>query len=120
VSAAGRCAAQDKNKKAASPLTCQWLPRARRGDAPLEGTGPPLRPQGCCAPPAGGGPCGAGLDPGDRCGPCGRKHGQALACPARARGASGAPVPGATDGRQEPELNWRSIVRRGTEITRIR
>ena len=64
VSAAGRCAAQDTNKKAASPLTCQWLPRSRRGDAPLEGTGPPLRPQGCCAPPAGGGPCGAGLDPG--------------------------------------------------------
>ena len=25
-----------------------------------------------------------------------------------------------TDGRQEPEMNWRSIVRRGTEITRIR
>ena len=25
-----------------------------------------------------------------------------------------------TDGRQEPEVNWRSIVRRGTEITRIR
>ena len=82
MNAAGRCAAQDK-EKAASPLTSSRLPRSRPGDAPREGTGPPLRPQGCCASPAGDGPCGAGLDPGDHCGPCGRKHGQALACPAR-------------------------------------
>ena len=93
VSAAGRCAAQDK--KAASPLTYEWLPRSRPGDAPREGTGPPLRPQGCCAPPAGGGPCGAGLDPGDHCGPSGRKHGQALACPARGAARPVPPVPGA-------------------------
>ena len=91
VSAACRCAAQDK--KAASPLTLARLPRSRRGDAPLEGTGPPLRPQGCCAPPAGGGPCGAGLDPGDHCGPCGRKHGQALACPTRAAARPVRPCP---------------------------
>ena len=45
VSAAGRCAARDE-KKAASPFISGWLPRSRRGDAPLEGTGPPLRPQG--------------------------------------------------------------------------
>jgi hypothetical protein len=31
MSAAGRCAARDKNKKAASPLTYEWLPRSRRG-----------------------------------------------------------------------------------------
>ena len=91
MSAAGRCAAQDK--KAASPLTLARLPRSRRGDAPLEGTGPPLRPQGCCAPPAGGGPCGAGLDPGDHCGPSGRKHGQALACPARGAARPVSPYP---------------------------
>ena len=54
MSAAGRCAARDKTKKAASPLTYEWLPRSRRGDAPREGTGPPLRPQGCCAPLRGG------------------------------------------------------------------
>src|SRR5437763_15337854 len=38
--------------------------------------------QTCALPIPGGGPCGAGLEPGDRCGPSGRKHGQALACPA--------------------------------------
>jgi len=64
VSAAGRCAAQDK--KAASPLTYEWLPRSRRGDAPLEVRGRPSR----------------------------RKHGQAWPAPPGA-GASGEPVPGA-------------------------
>ena len=86
-------AARDKNKKAASPLIPGRLPRSRRGDAPREGTGPPLRPQGCCAPPAGGGPCGAGLDPGDLCGPSGRKHGQALACPALGAARPVSPCP---------------------------
>jgi hypothetical protein len=72
VSAAGRCAAQDK--KAASPLTYEWLPRSRRGDAPLEGTGPPLRQE-------------------TRAGP---------SQPRRGRGASGEPVPGAqTDARNQ-------------------
>jgi hypothetical protein len=42
VSAAGGCTAQDK-KEAASPLTLSRLPRSRPGDAPREGTGPPLR-----------------------------------------------------------------------------
>ena len=95
MSAAGRCAAREENKKAASPLTYQWLPRSRRGDAPLEGTGPPLRPQGCCAPPAGGGPCGAGLDPGDRCGPSRQETRAGPGLPRPGRGASGEPVPGA-------------------------
>ena len=86
-------AAQDKNKKAASPLSAGRLPRSRRGDAPREGTGPPLRSQGCCASPAGDGPRGAGPDPGDHCGPSGRKHGQALACPARCAARPVGPCP---------------------------
>jgi hypothetical protein len=98
VSAAGRCAAQGK-KEAASPLTFRRLPRSRLGDAPREGYG--------AAPPAsrllriacGDGPCGAGPDPGDHCGPSGRKHGQAQPAPPR-RGASGNPVLSAqTDAR---------------------
>jgi hypothetical protein len=92
MSTAGGCAAQD-NEKAASPLTSSRLPRSRPGDAPREGTGPPLRPQGCCASPAGDGPCGAGLDPGDHCGPSGRKHGPALACPARSAARPVSPRP---------------------------
>ena len=93
MSAAGRGAARDKDKKAASPLTYEWLPRSRRGDAPLEGTGPPLRPQGCCAPPAGGGPCGAGLDPGDHCGPSARKKGAGPGLPARGAARPVSPCP---------------------------
>ena len=81
--------ARDKDKKGASPLTYEWLPRSRRGDAPREGTGPPLRPQGCCAPPACDGPCGAGLDPGDHCGPSGRKTRAGPGLPRPGRGASG-------------------------------
>ena len=38
-------------------------------------------------------PCGAGLDPGDHCGPSGRKHGQALACPARGAARPVSPCP---------------------------
>jgi hypothetical protein len=92
VSAAGRCAARDK-KEAAPPLTSTRLPRSRPGDAPREGTGPPLRRQGCCASPAGDGPCGAGPDPGDHCGPSGRKHGQAPACPAPGAARPVSPCP---------------------------
>src|SRR5262249_6910879 len=43
--------------------------------------GPPLRPRGCCAPPAAAA-LRAGLDPGDRCGPsAAATTGQARACP---------------------------------------
>jgi len=60
-------------------------------------------PLGCCAPPAGGGPCGAGLDPGDHCGPSGRKHGQAPACPAlgAARPVSPCPAHKRTPGTED-------------------
>jgi hypothetical protein len=54
VTAAGRCAAQNQKEAASPPLTFTTLPRSRLGDAPHEGTGPPLRRQGCCAPLRGG------------------------------------------------------------------
>src|SRR5207245_2529890 len=60
----------------------------------------------------------AGPDPGDLGGPSGRKYGQAPACPAP--GAARPPVRARrTNGRQEPKVNWRSIVRRNGKITRI-
>ena len=71
----------------------------RPGDAPREGTGPPLRRQACCASPAATA-LRAGLDPGDHCGPSGRKYGQAPACPRPGRGASGDPRARRTNGRQ--------------------
>ena len=73
-----------------------------RGTRRAKGTGPPLRPQGCSAsltrrlpvPQVRGG---HGLDPGDLCGPSGRKHGQAQPCPTHRRSASGEPGAHATD-----------------------
>ena len=62
----------------------------------------------------------AGPDPGDLCGPSGRKYGQAPACPAPGRGASGDHWSPRTSERQENEVNWRSIIRRECKITRIR
>jgi len=82
VSPAGRCAAQTPKEAASPPLTfTRRLPRSRPGDAPREGTGPPLQRQGCCASRCDG-PSGAGLERWSLCGPSGRKYGQALACPA--------------------------------------
>ena len=63
MSPAGRCAAQTRTK-AASPLTFDKKAAAPGlGDAPREGTGPPLQRQGCCASPAATA-LRAGLDPG--------------------------------------------------------
>ena len=82
MSPAGRCAAQTPKEAALPPLTfTRGLPRSRPGDAPREGTGPPLQRQGCCASRCDG-PSGAGLERWSLCGPSGRKYGQALACPA--------------------------------------
>jgi len=77
----GRCAAQNQKKEAASPP----LTFTRRAAAPGAG-GRAARGYGAAPPasrllrtaarrPA------AGLDPGDLCGPSGRKYGQAPACP---------------------------------------
>ena len=41
--------------------------------APAKGTGPPLRPQGCCASPWRATALRAALDPGDHCGPSGQE-----------------------------------------------
>ena len=58
------------------------------------------------------------LDPGDLCGPSGRKYGQAPACPRPGARRVRIPLPGhkRTPGNG---MNWRSIVRRSGEITRI-
>ena len=59
------------------------------------------------------------LDPGDLCGPSGRKYGQAPACPPPRGAARPDPPCPDTNERQGTEMNWRSIVRRSGEITRI-
>ena len=121
MSAASRYAAQTRTEAASPPLTFDKSAAAPGlGDAPREGTGPPLQPPGCCASPAATA-LRAGLDPGDHCGPSGRKHGQAPACPAPWRGASGDQhAHGTDDGRQGTHLNWRSILAKSGKITRIR
>jgi hypothetical protein len=121
VSAAGRCAAQTQKEAATPPLTFdQEAAAPGPGDAPREDTGPPLRPPGCCASPAATA-LRADLDPGDHCGPSGRRYGQAPACPSPQRGASGdSPAHGTNGGRQDTQLNWRSILERSSKITRIR
>jgi hypothetical protein len=101
VSAAGRGAARDKKEAASPPLTFPQGCRAAAGGRAARGYG--------AAPPGsrllriacGDGPCGAGPDPGDHCGPSGRKHGQA-SLPRPRRGASGEPGPRAqTDARNQ-------------------
>jgi hypothetical protein len=78
------CAAQYK-KKATSPLTPGGLPRSRPGDAPREGTGAPLRPQGCCVPLRGG--LRSAMTPGDHGGPLRQEApaGTRLLCPGTSR-----------------------------------
>ena len=117
MSAAGRCAVQDK--KAASPLTPGRLPRSRPGDAPrrvrgrpsglkaaahrLPATAPPgpaLTPETTAAPPAGN-----------------KGRPQPARPPARRVRCARAQR---THRRQEPEMNWRSILRRTDKTTRIR
>jgi hypothetical protein len=62
--------------------------------APAKGTGPPLRPQGCCASRCARRPCGPPLTPETTAAPGSRKSGQATACPRRARAHQGQPRPG--------------------------
>jgi hypothetical protein len=72
----------------------------RPGDAPRRGyrAAPPasrlLRIAACCRAALRDGPAGAGLEHRSLCGPSGRKHGQAPACPSRI-----AARPHAGDGR---------------------
>ncbi len=113
MSAAGRCAAPDGKEAASPPLAFDKKAAALwPGDAPREGTGPPLRRQACCASPAATA-LRAGPDPGDHCGPSGRKYGQAPACPAQiaARPVTTGPRAPA-DARERSELAFDSQKKR--------
>ena len=62
--------------------------------APAKGTGPPPRPQGCCASPCGRRPYGPPLTPGTPAAPQSRKSGQATALPRPVTGATRTARPG--------------------------
>ena len=116
---AGRCAAQGTKETASPPLTFDQKAAARQaGGRAARGYG--------AAPPASrllriasATALRAGLDPGDLCVPSGRKYGQAKPAPPGARRVR-CPRAQRTNGRQEPEMNWRSTARRSGKITRIR
>ena len=76
--------------------------RLRRRSSPVraaQGTGPPLRPPGCCASRWRATALRAALDPGDHCGPWGQEERQAQACPRAARGTQN---PAVADVREHP------------------
>ena len=64
-----------RQKEAASPPLIFWHA--------AQGTGPPLRPQGCSASRCARQPCGLPLTPETAAAPGARKSGQAQACPPR-------------------------------------
>ncbi len=119
MTAAGRCAAQGMKKEAASPpltfdekaAACQAGGRAARG----YGAAPPASRllRTAARRPA------AGLDPGDLCGPSGRKYGQAQPAPPRGAARPVTTVTATCQRMPGNKVNWRSILRRGDEITRI-
>ena len=129
MTAAGRCAAQGKKEAASPPLTFDNEAAAPGpGDAPREGTGPPLSVKAGCdrgttanrqaawhtyTP----GPAMSAEPPAA---PGARKSGQARACPDPARGASGDHRAPRASGRPGNEVNGCSIPRRNGGITRIR
>ena len=82
MTAAGRCAAPGQDGGGCAAALSRKAAALWPGDAPREGTGPPLRRQACCASPAATA-LRTGPDPGDHCGPSGRKYGQEPACPAQ-------------------------------------
>ena len=87
------------------------------GDAPRQGTGPPLRPPGCCAPLRGG--LRPAWTPETSAAPQAGNTGRPSLPLPGGRGASGdhrAPAYQRTPGN---EVNWRSIVTRTGEITRM-
>jgi hypothetical protein len=61
--------------------------------APAKGTGPPLRPPGCCASPCGRRPSGPPLTPETTAAPRDSKSGQATGLPRPDAGAKASPVP---------------------------
>jgi hypothetical protein len=93
VSAAGRCAAQIRKEAVSPPLTFSPAAAPGLGDAPREGTGPPLRPQGCSASPAATASAGPALTPETTAAPQAGNTGRP-SLPRPRRGASGEPVPG--------------------------
>ena len=97
----GRCAAQIRTEAASPPLTSGKKAAALwPGDAPREGTGPPLQRQGCCASPAATA-LRAGLERWSLCGPLRQKTRAGPSLPRPGRGASGDPVPSTqTDARK--------------------
>ena len=128
MTAAGRCAAQTPKEAASPPLTVTMgLPRSRPGDAPRKDTGPPLSVQAGC----------------DRGATANRRAAWHMDTPSRALSAEppAAPGPGkagrpslprpaarrvrclvrqVTSERPDNEVNGCSIIRRNSEITRIR
>jgi hypothetical protein len=128
VTAAGRCAAQGKKEAASPPLTVDNEAAALGpGDAPREGTGPPLSVKAGCdrgttanrqaawrmytrSPALSAEPPAA---PGDR------RSGQAQACPSPGRGASGAHQAPRTSRRQINESELAFDSQKKGKITRI-
>ena len=90
MSAAGRCAVRDKTKKAASPLTYEWLPRSRRGTRRARVRGRPSGLKAAAHRLPAAAPSGPALTPETTAAPRAGKNGQALACPAR---GAARPVP---------------------------
>jgi hypothetical protein len=128
VTAAGRCAAQGKKEAASPPLTFDNEAAAPGpGDAPREGTGPPLSVKAGCdrgttanrqaawhmytrSPALSAEPPAAPRD---------RRSGQAQACPRPGRGASGAHQTPRTSRRQINESELAFDSQKKGKITRI-
>ena len=118
MTAAGRCAALGQDGGGCAAALSRKAAALWPGDAPREGTGPPLQRQGCCASPAATA-LRAGLERRSPCGPSGRKHGQAPACPAPGAARPVTTGPRAPAGaRARSELAFDS--RKKQKITRIR
>ena len=80
-----------RQKEAASPPLIFWHA--------AQGTGPPLRPQGCSASRCARQPCGLPLTPETAAAPGARKSGQAQACPRACARRANPAVAGHTSSR---------------------
>jgi hypothetical protein len=85
----GRMRPRDRDQPAAraQELRRRRLRRHSFSWRAAQGTGPPLRPPGCCASRCARQPCGLPWTPETTAAPGARKSGQAQACPRAARGA---------------------------------